>query len=199
MVPPGTSTPKQGYLRHSETIPGEWEFIIGRKKTNPAVPLPGFESSIHSLIENKKLFKGWKNLRLAASARLIRGISNLYSCRHISAKDLTIMKAPSLLKHNTLPEPDSTLWDQSYAEEYNGLKQLGTWREVSPEEYTSLKSVIKEKFLPTMAISTIKYDGDGNPKRCKYRIVALGNLDPHNWRSPTCTNQTKCSTRSSPI
>ena len=47
IVPPGTSTPKQGYLRHSETITGEWEFTIGQKKTNPSVPLPDFESNIH--------------------------------------------------------------------------------------------------------------------------------------------------------
>ena len=32
-----------------------------------------------------------------------------------------------------------------------------------------------------MAISTIKYDEDGRPKRAKYRIVALGNLDNNNW------------------
>jgi len=32
-----------------------------------------------------------------------------------------------------------------------------------------------------MAINTIKYDELENPKRAKYRIVALGNLDPHNW------------------
>ena len=37
------------------------------------------------------------------------------------------------------------------------------------------------KLLPTMAISTIKYDKDGLPKRAKYRIVALGNLDPNDW------------------
>ena len=37
-----------------------------------------------------------------------------------------------------------------------------------------------------MAVSTIKHDGDGNPKRAKYRIVALGNLDSNNWsRSDT--------------
>eukprot|EP00957_Ditylum_brightwellii_P028868 2180955-Ditylum_brightwellii.AAC.1 len=34
-----------------------------------------------------------------------------------------------------------------------------------------------------MAISTIKYDQDGSPKRVKWRIVALGNLDPHKWSS----------------
>ena len=33
--------------------------------------------------------------------------------------------------------------------------------------------------LPTMAISTTKYDENGNPSRAKWQIVALGNLDPH--------------------
>ena len=32
-----------------------------------------------------------------------------------------------------------------------------------------------------MAISTIKYDEYGIPKQAKYRIVALGNLDTHEW------------------
>ena len=40
--------------------------------------------------------------------------------------------------------------------------------------------------LPTMAITTIKKDGDGNPNRAKYRIVALGNLDPHSWTKQDC-------------
>ena len=32
-----------------------------------------------------------------------------------------------------------------------------------------------------MAISTIKYDENGRPKRAKYRIVALGNLEHVHW------------------
>ena len=32
-----------------------------------------------------------------------------------------------------------------------------------------------------MAVSTIKFDKDGLPKQAKYRIVALGNLDPNLW------------------
>ena len=32
-----------------------------------------------------------------------------------------------------------------------------------------------------MAMSTIKFDEAGNPKRAKYRIVVLGNLDQHTW------------------
>ena len=177
LVPPGGSTPKQGYLIHSPTIPGEWEFILGRKKMNPSIPIPNFEQDINSLIDNKKLFKGWRNLRLASTARLLRAISNAYY-RHISAKKLTILKAPFLLKHDQLPEIDKLLWDKSYKEEYEGLQKLGTWRQ--------LKQVIKAKFLPTMAISTIKYDGEGKPNSCKYRIVALGNLNTHNWSKQDC-------------
>ncbi len=32
-----------------------------------------------------------------------------------------------------------------------------------------------------MAIATIKYNAHNCPKRAKYRIVVLGNLDYHNW------------------
>ena len=67
LVPPGANTPKQGYIIHSKTVPGEWEFVLGRKKTNPSIPLPHFKQDIHSLLESRKLFKGWKNLRLAST------------------------------------------------------------------------------------------------------------------------------------
>ena len=40
--------------------------------------------------------------------------------------------------------------------------------------------------IPTMAISTIKLDEHGNPKRCKYHIVVLGNLDLHSWNTTDC-------------
>ena len=32
-----------------------------------------------------------------------------------------------------------------------------------------------------MVVSTIKFDKDGLPKQAKYRIVALGHLDPNTW------------------
>jgi hypothetical protein len=32
-----------------------------------------------------------------------------------------------------------------------------------------------------MAIATIKYDENNKPKRAKYRLVVLGNLDYHTW------------------
>ena len=40
--------------------------------------------------------------------------------------------------------------------------------------------------LPTMAISTIKYIEDGKLTHAKWRIVALGNLDPHSWTTSDC-------------
>jgi hypothetical protein len=32
-----------------------------------------------------------------------------------------------------------------------------------------------------MAITTIKYDSNNRPKRAKYRLVVLGNMDYHTW------------------
>jgi hypothetical protein len=40
--------------------------------------------------------------------------------------------------------------------------------------------------LPTMAISKMKRDSQGQPIRAKYRIVVLGNLDPHKWSKADC-------------
>ena len=37
-----------------------------------------------------------------------------------------------------------------------------------------------------MAVSLIKYDEFGKPKRAKYRIVALGNLESHKWSKIDC-------------
>ena len=37
-----------------------------------------------------------------------------------------------------------------------------------------------------MALATIKMDGEGKPVRAKYRIVVLGNLDPHPWNKKDC-------------
>ena len=62
---------------------------------------------------------------------------------------------------------------------------LDTWEVITEDEYKALLPLCG-KALPTMAISTIKKDGDGNPDRAKYRIVALGNLDPHNWTKSDC-------------
>ena len=190
ILPEFDTKPKQGYLLQSDAD-DEWYFIPGRKPTNTPIHLSKFNEKALSMYHNQKLFKGWVNTRQAATARTIRLTSNVLShmitARHVSAKDLINMEAPlSLLKHSKLHPNDKRTWDESYKEEYDGLKNLDTWEVITEDQYNTLKKTSKAKLLPTMAISVIKYDGDGQPIRAKYRIVVLGNLDPHGWEKHDC-------------
>ena len=108
-------------------------------------------------------------------------------CRHISAKSLIDMTAPSsLLKHYLMHPSDKQTWDASYRSEYEGLVDIDTWELLSQDDYNNLKDTVKG-VIPTMAIiAVIKYDGEGSPVQAKYRIVALGNLDPHTWSKQDC-------------
>ena len=81
---------------------------------------------------------------------------------------------------------DQALWDEAYAEEYYGLHEdTKTWEYISEQEYRILRPTIGHA-LPTFAIATLKTDEDGNPSRVKYRIVVMGNLDPHSWSKNEC-------------
>ena len=66
--------------------------------------MKGFEEQAESMIHNKKIFQGWKKADGIINARQSRCLSNiaagLIARRHISAKDLIDMKAPTtLLQH----------------------------------------------------------------------------------------------------
>jgi hypothetical protein len=74
---------------------------------------------------------------------------------------------------------DKLVWDQAYDEEYDGLISLPTWEIVSEAEYRQLSK--GKRALPMMAIATIKNDEHNKPKRAKYPLVVLGNLDYHEW------------------
>ena len=100
--------------------------------------------------------------------------------RHVSATDLENLTEPLLSKHNKLSPGDKAIWDAAYGEEIGGLINLPCWRTITASEYHKLQPLIGNA-IPTMAISTIKSDENGQPKQAKYRIVALGNLDPHPW------------------
>ena len=182
--------PKQGYL-HQSDADGDFYFIPGRKKTNTPIHLPDFTMKALSMYENKKLFRGWINSRHATIARHVQLTSNILAhqiyAKKVSAKDLIDMTAPaSLLKHAKLHPHDKSIWDASYGDEYYGLKDLETWEVITEEQYQYLKKNCNAKLLPTMAISVIKKDGDGNPDRAKYRIVVLGNFDPYGWEKHEC-------------
>jgi hypothetical protein len=182
------STPKQGFLLCTDNV---WCFHMGRKlsKPAPAFPLDNFDELAESLVHNKKLFQGWKTKAFVCNARHARAAANILShhifCRKVSASNLHSFQAPTLLNHSKLHPDDKLTWDAAYLSEYNGLTNINTWDTISESDYQSMKHLYKG-ILPTMAISTIKYDGDGRPSRAKYRIVALGNLDPHSWTKQDC-------------
>ena len=181
--------PKQGYLQYNSTSQ-QWSFLPGRKKSNPQIPLNNFHLSAESMIQNKKLFQGWKSTHVVMTARRVQATSNTLASLiingKVSARNLQSMDAPTLLKHHKLSQNDKLIWDASYKAEHDGLVNINTWDLLSEDEYQVLKKMGKGGIMPTMAISTIKTNGQGEPVRAKYRIVALGNLDPTKWSSEDC-------------
>jgi hypothetical protein len=78
-----------------------------------------------------------------------------------------------------LSPSDQAIWLEAYDEEFDGLNSLPTWDVITEDQFKKLSKGIKA--LPSMAIATIKYNEFNRPKRAKYRIVILGNIDYHNW------------------
>jgi hypothetical protein len=74
---------------------------------------------------------------------------------------------------------DQNIWNAAYDEDYDGLAGIPTWEVITESQFRQLNKNVKA--LPSMAISTIKYDENNRTKRAKYRIVVLGNLDYHQW------------------
>ncbi len=72
--------------------------------------LPDFDSLAESLVHNRKLFQGWKARKFVLSARQARATSNIIArmvtMRKVSAKGLSLLQAPTLLKHKTLNPDD---------------------------------------------------------------------------------------------
>jgi hypothetical protein len=108
-------TPKQGFLHRDKN---NWSFSPGRKKKHPLIPLEDFQELADSMVQNKKLFRGWKPHSIVATARQVRAtsniITNLIINKKVSAKDLHLMQAPTLLKHYQLHPEDKATWDEAY-------------------------------------------------------------------------------------
>ena len=175
------SRPSQGYLMYNQN---KWQFRPGYKNNNSIIDLPEFETNLHTLISTFQLFPGHQPFRKVHTARSSFQLGNIVA-RHVSATALTSTDAPTLLNHSKLNNIDKEIWDAAYSEEYLGLKNLPAWITITESEYKANKSKYGT-LLPTMAISTVKYDEHGAPKRAKYRIVVLGNLDPHDWTKSDC-------------
>ena len=64
-------------------------------------------------------------------------------------------------------------------------KDTETWTYITEDEYNAIRPLVGSS-LPTMAISKVKKDKDGEPQCAKYCVIVLGNLDPNNWDSSDC-------------
>jgi len=158
----------------------EWVFCTGnRSDTSQGTLLPDLLANCHMLLDTGQLFKGHAKFPRAYQAR---HQAQLQSCilRHVSAYGLHSLVPPTSLKaHSTMLSSDKQIWDDAYSEEYEGLESIPTWEVLTDSQFKQLSE--GRKCLPSMAISTIKYKAFNKPKRAKYCIVILGNLDYHQW------------------
>ena len=160
-----------------------WYFFAG--KSTDGTLLPDFVANVQSLLDTGQLFRGHTKFKTVYDTRTQLGLRDCV-LRHVSAHALVSLIAPTSLKaHPKLNPTDKEIWDAAYNEEFDGLESLPTWEVLSEEQFRQLGRNCKT--LPTMAIATIKYDANNRPKRAKYRLVVLGNLDYHTWSKEATT------------
>jgi hypothetical protein len=168
------SRPRHGVLRFQTE---NWYFFPG--KSTEGILLSDLQANCQELLDTGQLFRGHAKFKNVYDAR---SQISLRDCvlRHVSAHGLKSLLAPTSLKsHSSLDPEDKIIWDAAYDEEYDGLESLPTWEIITEAQYKQLSK--GRRALPTMAIATVKYDANNRPKRAKYRIVVLGNLDYHTW------------------
>ena len=109
ILPTFNFQPKQGVLEFNSSDQ-EWYFKPGQKGNTPPIPLPNFFELAPSMIQNKKLFKGWKSRQLVLSAQQVRAISNVLANLFIAQKVIASMlknaAAPTSLTPHKLMDQD---------------------------------------------------------------------------------------------
>jgi hypothetical protein len=159
------------------TPDNQWIFYPGKSTTGTI--LPDLQANCQHLLDTGKLFRGHAKFKNVYASHLQHSLKDCV-LRHVSAHGLKSLIAPTSLKqHHKLDPADKLIWDAAYDEEYDGLGSLPTWEIISEDQYHLLSK--GKKALPTMAIATIKYDAHNRPKRAKYGLVVLGNMDYHVW------------------
>jgi hypothetical protein len=153
-----------------------WYFCLGKSSDiSKGILLQDFHANYRSLLDSGQLFQGHTKFHKVYQAR---NQAQLQDCilRHVSAHGHRSLIAPSSLRQISKMHPsDQIIWNEAYKEEYDGLINIPTWEVLSESQFKLLSKGAKP--LPSMAISTIKYDENNRPNRAKYRIVVLGNLD----------------------
>jgi hypothetical protein len=174
--------PRHGKLQMNDK--NEWIFCPGNMHViEKGFLLPDLTANCHHLLESCQLFKGHAKFRSVYNSR---NQIHLRDCvlRHVSAHGLRSLVPPSSLSKIASMDPnDQAIWYASYDEEYDGLADIPTWDIITEDRYQKLKG--RCKAIPSMAIAVIKYDENNCPKRAKFRIVVLGNLDYHQWSKET--------------
>ena len=92
--------------------------------------------------------------------------------RHVSATNLTANLAPANLKIVLAGSNlDKKILNSAYDEEYDGLKGLEVFTEITTAKYLEYIRKYGEaaQAIPTMNLFTIKPDMKGNPTRAKSR------------------------------
>jgi len=171
------SKPRHGTLQLS--LDNTWSFVPGKGATTSGIPLLDLPANCQELVDTGQLFRSHAKFKNVYDTR---SQLSLRDCvlHHVSAHGLKSLVIPSSLKaHHKLDSGDKQIWDSAYNEEFDGLTSLPSWEVMTEEQYQKLSH--SRKALPTMAIVTIKYDEHNKPKRAKYCIVVLGNLDYHHW------------------
>ena len=174
--------PNMGQPRHGQLIQSKdkWLFKSGKGPSVKYIELLDFHAVARDMIKQLALFQGHKRFKDIIHLRSVIQLKASVA-RHVSASGLSNLIPPtSVDSHSKMSPQDKVIWDAAYQEEIQGLKSRHTWDTISEEDFQKLRPKVKA-LLPSMAISTIKYDADGLPKRAKYRIVALGHLDRVHW------------------
>jgi hypothetical protein len=155
-----------------------WIFCFGNSlDLTKGVKLPDLSATYQNLLDTGQLFKGHTKFSRVYQARNQVQLKDCVLC-HVSAHGLQSIFAPSSLKnHQSMSPTDKLIWDDAYNEEFDGLSSIPTWELITESQFKKLSKGCQP--LPSMAIATIKYDEHNKPKRAKYHIVVLGNLDYH--------------------
>lgn len=167
----------KGWLAYDES--SGWEFQIRRRngEVRFKTPLPHLLTKHSTMIDNKHILPGWSN-----SVRQL-----VATARHVSAKSLKVVSVPKTLRRALLQDcADRLIWLAVYLEEIQGLLQMKTFRVINDKEYKALLKKHSVHAIPTMAVLTVKFDGQGDPVRAKARIVVLENLDKTPYTKGGC-------------
>jgi hypothetical protein len=105
----------------------------------------------------------------------------LGSARIVSAKGLKSHISPRNLREAlALHNVDRPIWLGAYKEEYDSLRLMDTFTEITEEQMQRYKAQGCE-VVPSMTLFNVKPDEKGAPYRAKARTVVLGNLERRTW------------------